>query len=217
MALLRRFLNVFRPARLDRELNEELEFHREMRLRRSRERGLSAAEAEDETRRRMGNLLLAKEEMRDARMVQWLASSLQDLRHGLVLLRRDPGVSALIVLVLALGIGGNAAVFTLLKAAFLDPLPYRDAGRLVTVIENDGWIPTVSEFLEIRNAHPHARRDGVCRAPRHATQWDGRAHAGFRRARDGLLLSAAGSECGAGQNVSRGRESAGPAAGSNPQ
>jgi|GEM_PF-6629131 len=90
MALWRRFLNVLRPARLDRELNEELEFHREMRLRRSRERGLSVAEAEDETRRRMGNLLLAKEEMREARMVRWLASSLQDLRHGLVLLRRDP-------------------------------------------------------------------------------------------------------------------------------
>ena len=97
---------------MHRELNEELEFHREMRLRHSQDRGLSAAEAEDETRRRMGNLSLAKEEMRDERVVQWLASSFQDLRHGLILLRRDPGVSALIVLVLALGIGGNAAVFT---------------------------------------------------------------------------------------------------------
>ena len=150
MALFRRFLNVFRPARLEREINEELEFHREMRLRRSRERGLSVAEAEMEARRRMGNLSVTKEEMRDARMVQWLASTLQDLRHGLVLLRRDPGVSGLIVLVLALGIGGNAGVFTLLKAAFFDPLPYRDAARLVTVIENNGWIPTVSEFLQIR-------------------------------------------------------------------
>ena len=121
-----------------------------MRLRRSRERGLSAAEAEHETRRRMGNLLMAKEEMREARMVRWLASSLQDLRHGLVLLRRDPGVSGLIVLVLALGIGGNAAVFTLLKAAFLDPLPFRDAGRMVTILEDNGWSPSVSEFLEIR-------------------------------------------------------------------
>jgi predicted permease len=150
MAFFRRFLNVFRPARLERELDEELEFHREMRLRRLRERGLSAAEAEAEARRRMGNLSVTKEEMRDARVVRWLASSLQDLRHGLVLLRRDPGVSTLIVLVLALGIGGNAAVFTLLKAAFFDPLPFRDAGRLVTIIENDGWIPTVSEFREIR-------------------------------------------------------------------
>ena len=102
----------------------------------------------------MGNILVAREEMRDARVARWLASSLEDLRHGLFLLRRDPGVSGLIILVLALGIGGNAAVFTLLKAAFLDPLPYRDSSRLVNVVENDGLIPTVSEFLEIRK-HTH--------------------------------------------------------------
>jgi len=150
MALIHRLLNILRPARLERELDEELEFHREMRLRHLRGRGLSATDAEAEARRRMGNLSVTKEEMRDARVVEWLASSLQDLRHGLVLLRRDPGVSILIVLVLALGIGGNAAVFTLLKAAFLDRLPFHDAGRLVTIIENDGWIPTASEFLEIR-------------------------------------------------------------------
>jgi putative ABC transport system permease protein len=77
---------------------------------------------------------------------------LMDIRHGFVLLRREAGVSALIILVLALGIGGNAAIFTLLKAAFLDPLPYRDAGRLVTIreMEKDGWIPSTAEFLEIR-------------------------------------------------------------------
>jgi putative ABC transport system permease protein len=98
----------------------------------------------------MGNPAAAKEQMRDARVAQWLASSLQDLRHGLVLLRRDPGVSGLIVLVLALGIGGNAAVFTLLKAAFLDPLPYRDAGRLVTIVKDRGWSPSASEFAQIR-------------------------------------------------------------------
>lgn len=80
----------------------------------------------------------------------WLTSPLQDFRHGIVLLRRDPGISALIVLVLALGIGGNAAIFTLLKTAFLDPLPYRDAARLVTITENTGWNASVSEFLEIR-------------------------------------------------------------------
>jgi putative ABC transport system permease protein len=75
---------------------------------------------------------------------------LMDLRHGFVLLRRDAGVSTLIILVLALGIGGNAAIFTLLKAAFLDPLPYRDASRLVTIMENNGWIPSTAEFVEIR-------------------------------------------------------------------
>ncbi|MGA3015719.1 MAG: ABC transporter permease [Bryobacteraceae bacterium] len=81
---------------------------------------------------------------------EWLASCLRDLRHGVTLLRRDAGISGLIVLVLALGIGGNAAIFTLLKAAFLDPLPYRDAGRLVTIMEGTGWIPSIAEFNEIR-------------------------------------------------------------------
>src|ERR1700676_1883945 len=75
---------------------------------------------------------------------------LKDLQHGFVLLRRDRGVSTLIILVLALGIGGNAAIFTLLKAAFVDQLPYRDASRLVTIMENNGWIPSVAEFVEIR-------------------------------------------------------------------
>ena len=83
-------------------------------------------------------------------MQRSLESCIQDLRHGVTLLRRDTGTSTLIVLVLALGIGGNAAIFTLLKAAFLDPLPYRDAGRLVTVMENTGWMASDSEFLELR-------------------------------------------------------------------
>jgi hypothetical protein len=81
-SLCRRVANVLRLSRLDRDLTDELEFHREMRLRKARERGLPAAEAELETKKRMGNLTLAKEEMRDARIVGWLASSLQDLRHG---------------------------------------------------------------------------------------------------------------------------------------
>ena len=79
-----------------------------------------------------------------------ISSVMHDLRHGFVLLRRDSGVSGLIVLVLALGIGGNAAIFTLLKAAFLDPLPYRDASRLITIMESTGWNPSDSEYLEIR-------------------------------------------------------------------
>jgi putative ABC transport system permease protein len=150
MGFVRRLMNVLRPAHLDRDFDEELEFHRQMRLRKAREQGLSPAEALQETKRRMGNLPLAKEEMRDARTVGWLASSLQDVRHGIVLLRRDARISALVVLILALGIGGNTAIFTLMEAAFLDPLPYRDAGRLVTIMENDGWLPSVSEFLQIR-------------------------------------------------------------------
>jgi putative ABC transport system permease protein len=151
MSLVRRFLNVFRRAKLDRDLEDELEFHRQMRLRKALDQGLNHASAEEAANRRMGNLGLAREEMRDARIIGWLASSLQDLRHGVVLLNRDAGLSALMILVLAIGIGGSATMFTLLKAAFLDPLPYRDPDRLVTIIEDGGWNPSLSEYLELRS------------------------------------------------------------------
>jgi putative ABC transport system permease protein len=151
IALVRRLMNAFHRTRLDREFDEELNFHREMLKRNGRDLGLSEMESEFEAKRRMGNLSLAKEEMRDAHVVQWLASCLQDLRHGVTLLRRDAATSSLIVIVLALGIGGNAAIFTLLKAAFFDPLPYRDAEKLITIKESiNGWDPSDSEFLEIR-------------------------------------------------------------------
>ena len=150
MAFIRRLLNVFRRAKLDRDLEDEIEFHREMRLRNTIHSGLPPEQAEQNVTRRMGNLTLAREQMRDARVVEWLASSLQDLRHGITLLRRDAGLSVLMIIVLAIGIGGSATMFTLLKAAFLDPLPYRDPDRIITLVEDGGWNPSLSEYLEIR-------------------------------------------------------------------
>jgi hypothetical protein len=113
MSLVRKLFNVFRRARLDRDLEDELEFHRQMRLRKALDQGLSLTSAEEVAKRRMGNLTLAREEMGDARVIGWLASSLQDLRHGAVLLKRDTGLSVLMILVLAIGIGGSATMFTL--------------------------------------------------------------------------------------------------------
>lgn len=150
MGLYRRLVNVFRPSRLDRELAEEIEFHREMRERRAREAGKPEPEARKEAIRKMGNVTLSQEQMRDARVVGWLSSCVRDIRHGIALLHRDRGVSAMIVAVLALGIGGNTAIFTIMKAAFLDPLPYRDAERLITITEVTGWNPSVSGYREIR-------------------------------------------------------------------
>src|SRR5262245_59626868 len=138
MGVLRRFVNIFKSDRLQRDLDDELEFHREMSERKALEQGRSPQEAGQETASRMGNRSIAREEMPDARVIGSLASSLQDIHHCVVLLRRDAGVSVLILLVLALGIGGNAAIFTLIKAAFLDPLPYREAQRLVTIMEQGG-------------------------------------------------------------------------------
>jgi hypothetical protein len=206
MGWFRRFTNVLRRARLDRDFEEELEFHRQMRLRKARQQGLSMAEAEQEVKRRMGNLPLAKEQMWDARVVGWVDSTLQDLRHGVVLLWRDASVSALIVLVLALGISGNAAIFTLLKAAFLDPLPFRDAGRLVTILEVTGWIPNTSEFLEIR-ARSHTLEQ-IAFAEHRDMQLSGSVEpTRVFAARDGIFLSTAGRGGIPGPHVSSRRKS----------
>jgi predicted permease len=158
MRPLRRLWNLLRARHWDREFEEELEFHRQMRIHHAQERGLNPTDAEADAKRHMGSLTLAKEDMREARMAGYLESIWRDLRHGITLLYRDPGTSALSILVLALGIGASAAIFTLFKAAFLDPLPYRDHGRLVTVIERSESVvgeqvvaPSDAEYLAIRD------------------------------------------------------------------
>lgn len=69
MGVFRRFVNVFRPRQLDHDFEDELEFHREMRIRKARERGLSQQDAEREAGLRMGNRSVAKDEMQDARVL----------------------------------------------------------------------------------------------------------------------------------------------------
>ncbi len=142
---------LWRGRQFEEQLDRELRFHLDQHEADLIAQGYAPEEARRMARLAIGGPEQVKEECRDERVIPWLESSLQDLRHGLVLMRRDAGVSALIAVVLALGMGGSAAVFTLLEAAFLRPLPFRDAGRLVSIIENDGWDPSVSEFQEIRS------------------------------------------------------------------
>src|SRR5215475_6114980 len=155
MGALHRLLNVFRRKGLAEDFEEELRFHREMSESRARERGLTVEDATAEANRRLGNLSIVKEEMRDERIANWLDSCIQDLRHGVRLIRRDTAVSLLILLILTTGIGGNAAIFSLMKAAFFEPLPYPNSDRLVTVdgVETKQGLnfnPSISEFMEIR-------------------------------------------------------------------
>jgi MacB-like periplasmic core domain len=137
MGFFRRFRNALLPSRLDRDMDDELEFHRQMRLGKAREKGLSPEEAELETKLRIGNASLAKDEMRDARAIGWLASSLQDLRHGVVWQRRDAGISVLSVLVLALGVGASTAMFSFVHPMLLHPFLYPRADRLVVIEAHD--------------------------------------------------------------------------------
>ena len=111
--MLRRFLNVFRPNRLDAEIREELEFHRA------------------QTQGRFGNRGQLHDRTRDASTIVWLGTLVQDIRYGFRQLGRSKAFTAVAVLSLALGIGANTAVFTLINGIMLANLPVKDPGQLV--------------------------------------------------------------------------------------
>jgi putative ABC transport system permease protein len=133
--LVRRLVALFSTRRLERELEGEILAHLEMAERDAIAAGLSPAEARLAARRQFGNVESMKEAHRDRRGVRWIDTLRRDIRYGLVLLVRDPGFAAMAIGVLALGIGGNAAMFSLVDAVFLKPLPFPEPERIVQVLE----------------------------------------------------------------------------------
>jgi putative ABC transport system permease protein len=160
MALLRiaarRLLALFRWNRLEAHLDEELRVHLEMLVEENIRRGMAPEEARYGALRSFGGVEQAKEEYRGQRGLPMLETLAQDLRSGLSQLRRNPGFAAVAILTLALGIGANTAIFSVVYAVLLKPLPFANPDQLVRVFEANeaagilGSGGSYPEFLEWR-------------------------------------------------------------------
>jgi predicted permease len=123
----------YRRRARESDLARELRDHLELEAAEQREAGLPPEEAAHAAHRALGNTLKIEEDVRAAWGMQWLETLAQDVRYGLRQLRRSPGFTAVAVLTLALGVGANTAIFTILDSAALRMLPVPHAGQLVTV------------------------------------------------------------------------------------
>src|SRR5690242_16415073 len=130
MSWLNRIAAVVRSRKLERDLDEELQLHIELKTQENIAAGMPPEEARYAALRAFGGVEQKKEECRDADRLRWLEDIIQDLRYGLRQLRRNPGFTIVAVITLALGIGANTAIFSLIDAVMLKSLPVADPGQL---------------------------------------------------------------------------------------
>src|SRR5439155_11517219 len=130
MSWAKRLVNAFRRAHVDADIDEELQFHLQERVRDNVHAGMAPEAARREAERRFGGLLHAREYTREADVLVWIETAAQDVRDALRSFRHSPITALVIAGSLALSIGATTALFSVVNAALLRPLPYADAGRL---------------------------------------------------------------------------------------
>lgn len=128
---------LLKRRQLDRDLEEELQFHLAMREAKNQSAGLAPADAHSSARRTFGNATSLRERCREMWMLTSLESIARDVRYAARSFTRTPAFTLVVILVMALGIGANTALFTVVHAVLLKPLPFRQPDRLVILYERN--------------------------------------------------------------------------------
>src|SRR5579863_4003355 len=124
---------LVRRRAIERELDEEVRFHYEQQMGKFVARGIAPEEARRLARLEFGGSESVKEECREARGVHLIETLVQDVLHGLRMLKKAPGFTVVAVVTLALGIGANAAILSLVEAQIWAPLPFPESRSLVNI------------------------------------------------------------------------------------